>query len=401
MSDELKHSVFKSTDCISEQTMFDYIDNKLAAKERHLVEKHLLDCELCADAMEGLELVKDRNKIALVNQEIDKRIIPIVKTEAKVVSINYKMITGIAASLLLLIGGVFFFKQYADKGMQEKDVAVLTQTPPPAVAEIPKEEEQKPEGKDATLKEEKKREIDLPSTKVSKLEADKKPDNVPVAATGSTVTLTETTADKTTAKAIDETKEMEQTEIKAGDTYNWTTSNANTTPQSKNQEITIDTKNTDSVTDKRTFKYKEQANGKKEDLAKAAERKVNTTAYAPPVSAVAKNNSIAYEEPTIPQFPGGDGELFKFITKNFKYTATDGKRNEADGTKIIVGFTVDSIGNIINPKIVKGINTELNNEALRVVSSMPKWIPAKQKGKPVSMPFNLPIQLEIKNADEK
>ena len=136
-------------------------------------------------------------------------------------------------------------------------------------------------------------------------------------------------------------------------------------------------------------------------MAKAAERKVNTAVYASPVSAVAKNNLAAYEEAAMPQFPGGDAELFKFITKNFKYTVSDGKQNEADGTKIIVGFTVDSTGNIINPKIVKGINPELNNEALRVVSIMPKWIPAKQKGKPISVPFNLPIQLEIKNADEK
>ncbi len=394
MSDELKHSVFKPTDCISEQTTFDYIDNKLTPKERHQVEKHLLDCELCADAMEGLELVKDRNKIALINEEISKRIILIEKKEAKVVSINYKMITGIAASLLLLIGGVFFFKQYADKRMREKDVAVLTQTPPPAVAEIPKEEEPKPEGKDEPLKEEKKREIDLPATKVAKLEADKKPDNVPVAATGSTVTLAETTIDKTTAKATDETK--------AGDSYSWTATNANTTPQSDNREIvTVDTKKAVSDNDRSNFKYKEQASGKKEDVAKAAERKVNTAVYASPVSAVAKNNLAAYEEAAMPQFPGGDAELFKFITKNFKYTVSDGKQNEADGTKIIVGFTVDSTGNIINPKIVKGINPELNNEALRVVSIMPKWIPAKQKGKPISVPFNLPIQLEIKNADEK
>ena len=83
MSDSLKHIIFTETDCISEQTMFDYIDNKLSAKERHIVEKHMLDCELCSDAMEGLEIVRDRNRISIINKTVDELISPIEKKERR------------------------------------------------------------------------------------------------------------------------------------------------------------------------------------------------------------------------------------------------------------------------------------------------------------------------------
>ena len=49
----------------------------------------------------------------------------------------------------------------------------------------------------------------------------------------------------------------------------------------------------------------------------------------------------------------------------------------------------------MNPKIIKGINSELNNEALRVVNKMPDWKPATSNGKAVTSVFKLPIQLEI------
>ena len=65
------------------------------------------------------------------------------------------------------------------------------------------------------------------------------------------------------------------------------------------------------------------------------------------------------------------------------------------GTKIIVAFTVDEKGKVMNPKIIKGINSELNNEALRVVNKMPDWKPATSNGKAVTSVFKLPIQLEI------
>src|ERR1035437_7511790 len=131
MSEELKYKIYSPTDCISEQTMFDYINNKLNAKEQHLVEKHLLNCDLCSDALEGLELLKNRNRIATINQKINERLISIPKKGNKIIFFNFKTITSIAAAVALLIGGVFLFNQFTSKEMKESDVAELKKESPP------------------------------------------------------------------------------------------------------------------------------------------------------------------------------------------------------------------------------------------------------------------------------
>jgi hypothetical protein len=135
MSDSLKHKIFTETDCISEQTMFNYIDKKLSAKECHVVEKHLLHCDLCSDALEGLELVKNRNRVSVINQQVNQRInesVAVAAKETKVVSFNYKLVLSIAASVLLLIGGVFFFNQMNKKSELAENKSVPTEiTPPP------------------------------------------------------------------------------------------------------------------------------------------------------------------------------------------------------------------------------------------------------------------------------
>ena len=135
MSSDLKHTIYNPTDCLSEKILFDYIDNKLNQKERHIVEKHLLDCEMCSDALEGLELVKDRNRITLIKEAINKRISESAKKEAVVISFNYKIAFSVAATIALLIVGVFFFNKINLKeASMSGDLAQLKEnesSPPP------------------------------------------------------------------------------------------------------------------------------------------------------------------------------------------------------------------------------------------------------------------------------
>ena len=155
MSEELKHKIYTATECLSEQTMFDYIDHKLSAKERHVVEKHMLDCELCSDAMEGLELVKDRNRISVINKAVDEFIAPIAEKETKIISINYKTVFSIAAGIALLIGGIFFFKNFTSSQMKSSEFSEVLppkdQTPPPPPP--PKETEETPASSASPAKE--------------------------------------------------------------------------------------------------------------------------------------------------------------------------------------------------------------------------------------------------------
>ncbi len=95
-----------------------------------------------------------------------------------------------------------------------------------------------------------------------------------------------------------------------------------------------------------------------------------------------------------PQFPGGMNELMKFLSKNIKYPEEARKNNI--GGKAFVTFVVKADGSIDNVEILKSSGNEsLDTEAMRVVKSMPEWIPGKQKGEAVNTKFTLPIMFKL------
>jgi len=95
----------------------------------------------------------------------------------------------------------------------------------------------------------------------------------------------------------------------------------------------------------------------------------------------------------MPEFPGGDLGLMKFIQKNVRYPAIAKEYNITG--KVYVSFIVDKQGNVTNVKIVRGVDKNLDAEALRVVSSLPKYKPGKQRGKPVRVMFTIPINFTL------
>jgi len=96
----------------------------------------------------------------------------------------------------------------------------------------------------------------------------------------------------------------------------------------------------------------------------------------------------------MPTFPGGEEALFKFLGKSTKYPpmAVDAG---ITGT-VYVNFVVDKDGKVKNAKVVRGIHSACDKEALRVVNSMPKWTAGRQRGKPVKVSYNLPIKFTLK-----
>ena len=96
----------------------------------------------------------------------------------------------------------------------------------------------------------------------------------------------------------------------------------------------------------------------------------------------------------MPEFPGGDSKLVKFLRKNMVINEED-KKNNISG-RIYVTFVIDKEGNILSPKILRELSAESSLAALQVVKKMPKWKPGMQKGKPVMVQYNLPIMYNIK-----
>ena len=97
-------------------------------------------------------------------------------------------------------------------------------------------------------------------------------------------------------------------------------------------------------------------------------------------------------EPT-PQFPGGDEACQEFIRRNIRYS--DEMIKKGIKGRVVVGFKVEKDGSLSNLRIKKSSDARLNDEALRVVRSMPKWEPAQKDGEAIETDFNLPVMFQL------
>ncbi len=95
----------------------------------------------------------------------------------------------------------------------------------------------------------------------------------------------------------------------------------------------------------------------------------------------------------MPEFPGGELALRKFIANAIKYPVI-AQENGIMG-KVYVNFVVDTDGSITNARIARGVDNSLDKEALRVVNTLPKWKPGQQRGKPVRVSYTVPINFVL------
>jgi periplasmic protein TonB len=94
-----------------------------------------------------------------------------------------------------------------------------------------------------------------------------------------------------------------------------------------------------------------------------------------------------------PIFPGGDKAMFKYLADNIKYPLK-ARETGVEG-KVLIGFTLTNEGFVANVYVKSGIGGGCDEEARRVVASMPQWVPATQMGKKVAIQFTLPITFKL------
>lgn len=94
-----------------------------------------------------------------------------------------------------------------------------------------------------------------------------------------------------------------------------------------------------------------------------------------------------------PEYPGGEEALLKYIADNTKYPEI-AKENNIQG-KVFVEFVIQKDGSVGDVKILRGVDPYLDAEAVRVVKSLPKWSPGKQRGKAVKVSFQVPINFKL------
>jgi len=115
------------------------------------------------------------------------------------------------------------------------------------------------------------------------------------------------------------------------------------------------------------------------------------------VNAVAEEEIAETEIFTVveesPQYPGGDEARIKFLQENISYPQI-ARESSIQGT-VYVTFVVERDGTITDVRILREIGGGCDDEAVRVVQKMPRWIPGKQRGKPVRVQFNMPIKFTL------
>lgn len=122
-----------------------------------------------------------------------------------------------------------------------------------------------------------------------------------------------------------------------------------------------------------------------------------TQTYVPPVVKVEEEEEssqqifMVVEE--MPEFPGGQAALMSFIAKSIKYPVV-AQENGIQG-RVTCSFVVNKDGSIVDAEVIRGIDPSLDKEALRVINTMPKWKPGKQRGKPVRVKFTVPINFRL------
>ena len=95
----------------------------------------------------------------------------------------------------------------------------------------------------------------------------------------------------------------------------------------------------------------------------------------------------------MPSYPGGDAKMYEYLGKNIKYPQI--ARESSIQGRVFVNFVVEPDGSVSNVKVLRGIGGGCDEEAMRVVKTMPKWKPGKQRGKAVRVSYTLPVVFKL------
>ena len=136
-----------------------------------------------------------------------------------------------------------------------------------------------------------------------------------------------------------------------------------------------------------------------EQIPEVAEVQQKAEAKASDATAPADTTkNVVYDvTETMPQFPGGQGVMMKYLAANIKYPASAVKAKKQG--RVIVAFVIQKDGSVTNARIVKSVDPELDAEALRIVKAMPNWTPGTQDGKPVNVNYTIPVVFSLYKED--
>lgn len=357
-----KENMFEPSGCLTREAFEALVNDKLSANARALADEHMASCPFCSDALEGFLSQKKQNFteiMVIADNAFDKILAQRQNRHDKKRTIRLLSIS-IAASILLMVGLFFLIntptsKMQMAESLPKKDTVKIKPAEQLARVEEKKiEKEKKP----------------APSSK----EIHNKPKQNTV---------------KFTAPVVVSENESEESvsTIEAKEAPKDATAE---TAALKSKETGNDKTSDDKVSDKIEESYHKKAEVKQEfrgySSTYGAQRAVAKKAQE------AEPGMLADE---IPQYPGGEIALKAFINQNLQYPKQAVEMSISG--RVFVSFMVEEDGTIRNIKVIRGLGGGCDDEAIRIIKLMPKWIPGRQNGHSVKSNFTLPIIFNLQN----
>ena len=391
--------------CLSADKINDYLTGRLNTNEMDLVRKHIDECEICAEALEGYKNIQLKDSLLNTVEQLNKQIDEITgPKEYKLQSFTKKIIaySSLAATILILTGLFLLIRNLRIRNNLVTDKLVLE-----------KEKQRSPEvqekkrkagsvisydsfAKDDTGEKDVLKEEILPVTSKSQLTYYDKSEKREIIESEAIDNILETEVavepevdmeSEVAMEAIadmvedvefekDTDKEMEEIDYKKLRTAG--------TPAAREAEVS------------RPLMYDRSTSREKAMLAKKGYSKSQEVF----TGQMQSDEELLYEETIFPvtdELPvfenNGLDDFKEYIQKNLRYPA-NAKKSGIEG-KVFVKFAVDTTGRVVDTEIINGTDSILNKEALRVVNSSPLWTPGKQDGKPVKVSYIIPVIFRI------
>lgn len=383
------HGLFTPSGCLTVEALQKSVSSMLTAEEQEVVDMHLVECELCREALDGLALLPgiDRldSTVDAINENLKESFFPkSSKNPIKIIWSNNRVFYFSAAASVLILIGIFSFLMFYIEDSDSK-ISVVTekqvdknQKPQTFLPE--KENSQKPVSEFKNYPE--KKENEIITDQVIKPEQ------------------------KKIVQIVEDDSELERDNVKNIETLDDFEEEVLSPPMAiveTEESVEIVKKEDVLVADEVMERNAEgmivelEATGSKKSKGNRDQKESDEYIGLAEASMVAdtsledKQVFIVIEQQ--PEFPGGEKELDKFLSENIKYPR-QAIEDSIQG-KVFVTFVVEKDGKITDARVLRGIGGGCDEEALRVIKKMPKWIPGKQRGKAVRVQFNLPIAFII------
>jgi TonB family protein len=392
-------NLFTPGGCLSARAIDRYLSSGLSSEERKSVKKHISECEFCAEAIEGYRDTELKEPIYTTIKKLNKKIEFRKRTaHERILIVNRKIIaySSLAASILIL-AGLFLLINY----LKIEDRNVITET-------LQKEESKdfKEKASDAMEKPQpqpaseslasvtEKDDISSPEKEIEPAEKQR-----PMMAAEEIHSAYDKTyimkseeelenelvlSDNELLDKIPVTREIDVAETAAPVNYK----------AARGKGRIKYTKKVELTGGQEYAKEEEQDEGMAGDLIGTAgiDRDKNIEMDMIPPEEAETENFIIVED--MPKFKGGNLDKFKlWVAQNLCYPES-AVENEISG-KVYIQFTINEKGNLVDAKLVKGVDPALDNEALRVIKSSPKWEPGKQGGEEVKVQFTMPVVFSL------